>query len=128
MGDRRTRKLRVTAFSAARNTMPICGSVMNQPFKNEGERMFNFLYRTRQWFAFMAMAVVLLGVFSTTRAYADDPVPDKTGAFQTTPTPYSVPGYTKPDPEKATSKELAVAVDAVAQSASHGIYSSNFTW
>ncbi len=61
-------------------------------------------------------------------AMADDPVPDKTGAFQTTPTAYSVPGYTKPDPEKATTKELAVAVDAVAQSASHGIYSINFVW
>ena len=63
-----------------------------------------------------------------TRAFADDPVPDKTGAFQTTPTAFSVPGYTKPDPEKATPKDLAVAVDAVAQSASHGIYSVNFVW
>jgi Amt family ammonium transporter len=61
-------------------------------------------------------------------AMADDPVPDKTGAFQTTPTAYSVPGYTKPDPAKATTKDLAVAVDAVAQSASHGLYSSNFVW
>src|SRR5205823_4204766 len=61
-------------------------------------------------------------------APAAEPVPDKTGAFQTTPTPYSVPGYTKPDPEKATTKELATAVDAVAQSASHGIYSANFVW
>jgi Amt family ammonium transporter len=39
-----------------------------------------------------------------------------------------VPGYTKPDPDKTTTKELAVAVDAVAQSASHGIYSVNFVW
>src|SRR5262249_50274919 len=43
-------------------------------------------------------------------------------------TAYSVPGYTKPDPEKASTKDLAVAVDAVAQSASHGIYSANFVW
>jgi Amt family ammonium transporter len=62
------------------------------------------------------------------RAFADDPVPDKIGSFQTTPTAFSVPGYTKPDPEKATAKDLAVAVDAVAQSASHGIYSVNFVW
>ncbi len=61
-------------------------------------------------------------------AFADDPVPDKTGAFQTTPTAYSVPGYTKPDPGKATPKDLAVAVDAVAQSASHGLFSVNFVW
>ena len=44
------------------------------------------------------------------------------------PRAYSVPGYTKPDPAKATTKDLAVAVDAVAQSASHGLYSSNFVW
>src|SRR5205807_2241703 len=37
-------------------------------------------------------------------------------------------GYIKPDPERATTKELAVAVDSVAQSASRGIYSINFVW
>jgi Amt family ammonium transporter len=57
-----------------------------------------------------------------------EPVPDRIGTFQSTPTTYSVPGYTKPDPDKATPKELAVAVDAVAQSASHGIFSVNFVW
>ncbi len=59
---------------------------------------------------------------------ADEPVPDRTGAFQSVPSAASVPGYTKPDPEKATTKDLAVAVDAVAQSASHGIFSINFVW
>jgi len=54
------------------------------------------------------------------------PAPDRTGAYQSTPTAFSVPGYTKPDPNKATTKELAIAVDAVAQSSSHGIYSINF--
>jgi len=62
----------------------------------------------------------------TTRA--DPPVPDRTGAFQSVPNATSVPGYAKPDPEKATTKDLAVAVDAVAQSASHGIFSVNFIW
>src|SRR5678815_5188308 len=61
-------------------------------------------------------------------ALADEPVPDKTGAFQTTPTSLSVPGYTKPDPEKATTKDLAGAVDAVAQSASRSYFSVNFVW
>jgi ammonium transporter, Amt family len=61
-------------------------------------------------------------------AVADEPVPDKTGAFQTTPTSLSVPGYTKPDPEKATTKDLAGAVDAVAQSASRSYFSVNFVW
>src|SRR5882724_4035896 len=86
--------------------------------------------RWRQLFSCLTLAVTLLVAFAVT-ARADDPappVPDKTGAFQTTPNAYSVPGYTKPDPDKATSKELAVAVDAVAQSASHGIFASNFTW
>jgi Amt family ammonium transporter len=71
----------------------------------------------------------MLGVCAATSAYADEPpAPDKTGAFQTTPTTYSVPGYTKPDPEKATIKELATAVDATAQAASHGIFAVNFVW
>src|SRR5262249_16681587 len=79
-----------------------------------------------RWLAVMVLAVTIGGI--PPPAFAYDPVPDKTGAFQTTPSAYSVPGYTKPDPEKATPKDLAVAVDAVAQSASHGLYSANFVW
>ncbi|MES1207438.1 MAG: ammonium transporter, partial [Pseudomonadota bacterium] len=75
----------------------------------------------------MALAVALVGL-SASRAKADDPVPDKTGAFQTTPNAYSVPGYVKPDPAKATTKDLAIAVDAAAQSASHALFSVNFVW
>ena len=74
-----------------------------------------------------ALAASLLAL-AAAPAQADDPVPDKTGAFQTTPTAASVPGYTKPDPDKATTKELAVAVDAVAQSASRSYFSINFVW
>ena len=73
----------------------------------------------------VAMAVAAL---SAAAARADEPVPDRTGAFQSTPTAATVPGYVKPDPEKATTKDLAVAVDAVAQSASHGLFSINFVW
>jgi Amt family ammonium transporter len=83
--------------------------------------------RLKRWIALIALGAAL-AVVAPTRAFADDPVPDKIGAFQTTPTAYSVAGYTKPDPEKATPKDLAVAVDAVAQAASHGIYSVNFVW
>ncbi|HEU4732609.1 MAG TPA: ammonium transporter [Kofleriaceae bacterium] len=80
----------------------------------------------RRWLALVALAVGLAGA---TPAWADDdPAPDRTGAYQSTPTAYSVPGYTKPDPAHATTKDLAVAVDAVAQSASHGIFSINFVW
>jgi Amt family ammonium transporter len=39
-----------------------------------------------------------------------------------------VPGYTKLDPEKATPADVSAAVDAVAQSASHSIFSINFVW
>ncbi|HXU61823.1 MAG TPA: ammonium transporter [Polyangia bacterium] len=85
------------------------------------------IHHKRRWVAAMALAVALVGL-SAPRAMADDPVPDKTGAFQTTPTAYSVPGYTKLDPAKATPKDLAVAVDAVAQSASHAMFSVNFVW
>jgi Amt family ammonium transporter len=83
-------------------------------------------HRQRRWLAAGVLAALL--AMAAAPAMADDPVPDKTGAFQTTPTAYSVPGYTKPDPAKATTKDLAVAVDAVAQSASHSLYSANFVW
>ena len=82
----------------------------------------------RQSLAFVALAATLLNLITTMPAYADDPVPDKVGAYQATPTAYTVPGYTKPDPDKATTKDLAVAVDAVAQSASHSLFSINFVW
>jgi ammonium transporter, Amt family len=83
--------------------------------------------RSQRWLAIMALAVALVGT-SATVAKADDPVPDKTGAFQTTPTAYTVPGYTKLDPAKATPKDVSAAVDAVAQSASHSMFSINFVW
>src|ERR1043166_7604612 len=85
------------------------------------------LDRFRRWLAVVGLALGVLGVFAAP-ARADEPAPDKTGAFQTTPNAYSVPGYVKPDPEKATTKELAVAVDAAAQSASHAMFSVNFVW
>src|SRR5262245_12877787 len=88
----------------------------------------SFSSRRRLWLFFAAIIAALLAASFSPQAYADDPVPDKTGAFQTTPNAFSVPGYTKPDPEKATTKELATAVDAVAQSASHSIFSINFVW
>src|SRR5882757_9660074 len=83
--------------------------------------------RLNRLIALVALGVALMAV-TPSRAFANDPVPDKIGGFQTTPTAYSVPGYTKPDPEKATTKDLAVAVDAVAQSASHSLFSVNFVW
>jgi len=91
--------------------------------------MLTNIRRHRQWgwLSVAALAAVLLGALAP-QAMADDPVPDKTGAFQTTPTAYSIPGYTKPAPDKATTKDLSVAVDAVAQAASHSIFSVNFVW
>src|SRR5262245_12691892 len=84
--------------------------------------------RRRRWLAITILAAMLAGPLAAATARADEPVPDKTGAFQTTPTAYSVPGYTKVAPDKATPKDLAVAVDAVAQAASHAMFSSNFVW
>ncbi|MES1187574.1 MAG: hypothetical protein ABUL60_27395, partial [Myxococcales bacterium] len=76
------------------------------------------------------MLAALIGVTTTgaRSARADEPAPDPIGAYQMTPTPMSVPSYTKPDPDKATTKDLAVAVDAVAQSASRSYFSINFVW
>jgi Amt family ammonium transporter len=80
----------------------------------------------------LAGAALVVAIVATTLmggiTRADEPVPDRTGAFQSVPNATSVPGYTKLDPEKATTKDLAVAVDAVAQSASHSIFSINFVW
>jgi len=81
----------------------------------------------RRWLAAVTLGIALMGLCPV-RATADEPTPDKTGAFQSTPTAYTVPGYTKPDPAKATTKDLATAVDAVAQSASHSLFSINFVW
>src|SRR6185369_14720375 len=83
--------------------------------------------RQLRWLAVAALAAMLVGV-SATRAMADDPVPDKVGSFQMTPNAFLVPGYTKPDPAKASPKDLAIAVDAVAQSASRSYFSINFVW
>src|SRR5882672_1552232 len=82
----------------------------------------------RHWLAIIALFVALVGLFAPTNAYADGPSPDPIGAYQTTPTAASVPGYTKVDPDKATTKDLAVAIDAVAQSASRSYFSINFVW
>src|SRR3954453_9746317 len=85
--------------------------------------------RSRYWFGLVALAVARLGILGTAPiAHADDPAPDSIGAYQMTPTPASVPGYTKPDPDKATTKELAAAIDAVAQSSSRSYFSINFVW
>jgi ammonium transporter, Amt family len=88
------------------------------------------LQRGRKWLALFLMITALVGVVTTgvRVARADEPAPDPIGAYQMTPTPMSVPGYTKPDPEKATTAELATAVDAVAQSASRSYFSINFVW
>ena len=84
-------------------------------------------HRQRQWLAAIAFTAALLGVHAMD-ARADEPAPDKIGSYQTTPTAASVPGYTKVAPDKATPKDLAVAVDAVAQSASRSYFSINFVW
>ncbi|HKO47226.1 MAG TPA: ammonium transporter [Polyangiaceae bacterium] len=61
-------------------------------------------------------------------ALAADAEPDKTGAFQTTPTAVSVPGYTKLDPQTMTPEQVAAGIDAVAKSSSHNFYGINFVW
>ena len=85
------------------------------------------VHRWRHWLALVTLAVTMLGLFTTTRAYADEAAPDKTGAFQTDARrPTRSPATPSPIPEKATTKELATAVDAVAQSASRSYFSVNF--
>ncbi|HEX4337278.1 MAG TPA: ammonium transporter [Polyangiaceae bacterium] len=85
-------------------------------------------HHRRRWPALIALLVALIGVLAPSGARADTPGPDPIGAYQTTPTAASVPGYTKIDPDKATTKDLAVAIDAVAQSTSRSYFSINFVW
>src|SRR4051812_12521239 len=86
------------------------------------------IHRQRRWLAAVALGATLLLLGASAPAVADEPAPDKVGGFQMTPNAASVPNYTKPDPAKATPKDLAVAVDAVAQSASRSYFSINFVW
>ncbi len=78
------------------------------------------------WLAAAALAVICSFFMSSARG--DEPKPDPTGAYQTTPTPQSVPGFKALDPEKATTKDVAESTNAVAQSASRSYYSINFVW
>src|SRR6478752_4312896 len=83
--------------------------------------------RLTRWLALVALGAALLAI-APQPAFADDPVPDKTGSFQTTPSGDTLLVYAKLAPEKATPKDVAAAVDAVAQSASHSLFSINFVW
>jgi Amt family ammonium transporter len=87
-----------------------------------------FLQRGRKWLALLLMVAAFIGVSAAGKAHADEPAPDPVGAFQMTPTPMSVPGYTKLDPDKATTKDVAAAIDAVANSASRSYFSVNYVW
>lgn len=84
------------------------------------------IYGARRGLALLVCALAVV-VTSVAPARADVP-PDRTGAFQTTPTPASVPGYTKLDPKTMTPEQVATAVDSVAQSSSHTFFGANFIW
>jgi Amt family ammonium transporter len=83
--------------------------------------------RLRHW---LAIAVCCLSALLAwvASAHAAEAPPDKTGAFQSTPTPASVPGYSKLDPKRMTPEQVAAGIDAVAQSSSHNFFSINFVW
>src|ERR1041384_364451 len=82
----------------------------------------------RKWRHVLALVVCCLSVLLASAARAAEVLPDKTGAFQSTPTPASVPGYTKLDPKRMTPEQVAAGIDAVAQSSSHNYFSINFVW
>ncbi|HEX2670459.1 MAG TPA: hypothetical protein VHM25_06290, partial [Polyangiaceae bacterium] len=81
-----------------------------------------------KWRHALALGLCCVLELVTPPAHAADAQPDKTGAFQNTPTPASVPGYTKLDPKKMTPDQVAAGIDAVAQSSSHNFFSINFAW
>ena len=85
----------------------------------------NVFQKWRHWFA-VSCLLGLLALAPT--AHAADAEPDKTGAFQSIPTPASVPDYTKLDPKKMTPEQVASGIDAVARSSSRNYFSLNFVW
>ena len=87
----------------------------------------NMFQKWRHWFAVSACCLLGLLAFAPT-AHAADPPPDKTGAFQLTPTAASVPDYSKLDPKKMTPEQIASGIDAVARSSSRNYFSINFVW
>jgi len=91
------------------------------------ERGPSALQKWRHWLAVGACCVAALLAWAP-RADAADAEPDKTGAYQSTPTPASVPGYAKLDPKKMTPEDVASGIDAVAQSSSRNYFSLNFVW
>ena len=85
---------------------------------------------SRKWRHWLAVSLCCLAVLLAwlPTARAADTEPDKIGAFQTTPTPASVPGYTKLDPKTMTPEQVAADIHAVAQSSSHNFFGLNFSW
>ena len=84
----------------------------------------------RNWRHWLAVSLCCLAALLAWAppARAADVEPDKTGAFQTTPTPASVPGYTKLDPKTMTPEQVAAGLDAVARSSSHNFFGINYVW
>ncbi len=82
------------------------------------------------WLRWLGIALCCIAVLAkwSPNAEGAEPVPDKTGAFQSTPTPASVPGYTTLDPQKMTPEQVASGVEAVAKSSSRNYYALNFVW
>jgi Amt family ammonium transporter len=97
------------------------------PKRVKFERGSGMLHAWQRWLAVFACCVAVL-LAGAPVAHAGDAVPDKTGAFQTTPTPVSVPGYVKLDPKKMTPEDVAKSLDSLAQSSSHTFFSINFVW
>lgn len=100
----------------------------------------------RGWLKATAAAVVVsMGVFAAApTARADGPTtepaaaattqpaaavvaPDPIGAYQSTPTAASTPGYT-PVTEKSSAKEMAAAINATANAQARNYFSVNFVW
>ena len=87
----------------------------------------NVLQKGRHWLAVTICCLAALVAWSP-QAHAADAEPDKTGAFQSTPTPASVPGYKKLDPKTMTPEQVADGIDAVAKSSSHNFFGINYVW
>jgi Amt family ammonium transporter len=85
----------------------------------------NRLSGLRGWLLAAAMLIGCLALPGAARA--DEPVPDKTGANQSTPTAASTPNF-KAVTEKSSPKEVADSINAVAAGQARDYHSINFVW
>ena len=86
------------------------------------------IHRQRRWLAAVTLGATLLLLGTGTTPSPTTPCRTRPAHSRRRPRRTRSPATPSRIPAKATPKDLAVAVDAVAQAASHSYFSINFVW